>query len=219
MERYRNFILEQTVVQHAPLVPEVALHLAHESRPIWSRPHEILDRSDIPDPFWAFAWAGGQAISRALLDNTELVRGRRVLDFASGCGIAAIAAMKAGAEHVIASEIDPVAVEAISLNAALNEVPVETSLADVIGRDDPGADVVVAGDVFYDRQLAARLVGWFASLAARGTLVLIGDPQRSYFPRKGLEPLAEYGVPVLRALEDREVRKTSVYRALPELAL
>ncbi len=194
-----------------PLVPEVKLHLAHEALPLWEKTEEELGALGLPPPFWAFAWAGGQALARYVLDNPKLVAGRRVLDFASGSGLVAIAATRAGAATVTASEIDSFAFAAIAANSAANGAGVAVTEADVIGRDE-GWDVVLVGDAFYEKPLAERLLSWLETLRARGATVLIGDPGRTYLPKDRLTRLATYDVPVTRALEDTEIKKTSVWQ-------
>ena len=210
-ERYRRFVLDNTTLQSPPHVPEIRLHLADEAHDLWHRTEEELATLGLPPPFWAFAWAGGQGLARYVLDNPETVRGRMVLDFASGSGLVAIAAAKSGAAHVVACDIDTFTLPAIALNAGENGVAIETSGKDLIGRDD-GWGVVLAGDVFYDKALADRLLPWFAALAKRGADVIVGDPGRSYFPKDRLEPLTVYAVPVTRVLEDAEVKRTTVWR-------
>jgi predicted nicotinamide N-methyase len=207
----RTFILENTRPLKPPLVPELRLALADEAVPLWRKTEEELGEIGLPPPFWAFAWAGGQALARYLLDRPEIVRGRRVLDFASGSGLVAIAAAKAGAAEVQASEIDAFAQAAIALNAEANGVRVAVRAGDIVGRDD-GWDVALAGDVSYERDMAAAVTDWLATLARRGAEVLIGDPGRSYLARDRLERLAEYAVPVTRELEDSEIKNTGVYR-------
>ncbi len=205
------FIRANTALIAPPLVPEVTLRLAHEALSLWEKTEEELDALGLPPPFWAFAWAGGQALARHVLDHPGLVAGRRVLDFASGSGLVAIAAMKAGAHSAIASEVDDFALHAIAENVALNDVAVATTGEDLIGSDD-NWDIVLVGDAFYERPLAERLFGWLKALAARGAIVLIGDPGRTYLPKDALTQPATYHVPVTRALEDSEIKTTSVWR-------
>lgn len=205
------FIRANTVLKAPPHVPEIVLHLADEAHDLWRRTEEELDAMGLPPPFWAFAWAGGQGLARHVLDNPALVAGRRVLDLATGSGLVAIAAAKAGAAAVAAADIDPLCACATSLNASANGVELDFTSADLIGTDQ-GWDAVLAGDVFYDRELAERLTPWFEALKARGAMVLIGDPGRAYLPKTGLTPLATYQVPVTRALEDAEVKKTIVWQ-------
>ncbi|WP_434724492.1 class I SAM-dependent methyltransferase [Mesorhizobium sp. RIZ17] len=207
----KKFILDNTALMAPPHVPEVILHLADEAHELWLRTEEELAAIGLPPPFWAFAWAGGQGLARYVLDHPETVRGRRVLDFASGSGLVAIAAMKAGAKQVIAADIDPFCETAIALNLEANAVEGQFLGADCVGSDD-GWDVVLAGDVFYDKAFADSLLPWFASLRARGAEILVGDPGRAYLPRAGLESLAVYHVPVTRVLEDAEVKRTTVWR-------
>jgi predicted nicotinamide N-methyase len=205
------FIAANTRVQPAPLTPELRFHLADEALPIWQKTEEALERIGLPPPFWAFAWAGGQALARFVLDHADHVREKRVLDFACGCAIAGIAAAKAGAASVEASEIDPFAVEAARANAALNGVEINAEEVDLIGQDH-GWDVILAGDVFYEGPGAERIRAWLRTLHDRGSLVLIGDPGRAFLPKGALKPLARYDTPVSRDLEDRDVRFARVWR-------
>lgn len=207
------FIRAETRLRPVPMVPEIRLHVADEAVPIWHRTEEELGELGLPPPFWAFAWAGGQALAWHVLDHPGTVRGRRVLDFASGSGLVGIAAMKAGARETICADIDPFATAAIALNAAANGVALIPTAQDLIGRDD-GWDTVLAGDIAYERDLAERVFDWLRALAARGATVLAGDPGRTYLPREKLEKLAEYSVPVTRELEDMEIKRTAVWRPL-----
>ena len=209
----RDFILENTELLSPPHTPELKLHLASELVPIWQKTEEELAAQGVPPPFWAFAWAGGQALSRYVLDHPETVRGKRVLDFASGSGLSAIAAAKAGARHVLATEIDTFAVAAIDLNAQVNEVEVTAELVDAVGTDQ-GWDTVIAGDICYEREMSARVFAWLRGLAGRGALVLIGDPGRNYLPSSHLVEIAVYDVATTRELEDREVRRTKVWHVM-----
>ena len=206
------FIRANTRLLPVPHAPEIALHVAEEATDLWQRTEDELAEIGLPPPFWAFAWAGGQALARYVLDHPDLVAGRRVLDFASGSGLVAIAAAKAGATQVMASDLDPFAVAAIGLNAWANGVAgrIEAVQADWIGRD-PGVDTVLAADIFYERDLAARVTDWLASLQAGGTTVLLGDPGRAYLPRDRLTALATYEVPVSRSLEDAEIKRSHVW--------
>ncbi len=210
----RGFIAAQTAVACAPLVPEIALHLATEITPIWQASEAFLAQAGIEPPFWAFAWPGGQALARAVLDAPEMVRGLRVLDFAAGCGIAAIAAARAGALLVEASEIDPVAAEAIAMNAALNGVAVAALAQDVVG-SAARWDVILAGDVCYEAPMTAHILPWLRAMAAAGVTVLLADPGRAYLPRKGLAPLGTHAVPTSLELEDRTERLVTIARLLP----
>ena len=206
-----GFIRGNTRLLPVPHAPEIRLHVADEATELWQRTEEELQAIGLPPPFWAFAWAGGQALARHLLDHPEIVRGKRVLDFASGSGLVAIAAAKAGAAHVQACDIDAFAAEAITLNAEANGVSVTAALEDLIGRDD-GWELICAGDVCYERAMAESVVDWLSGLVARGAEVLIGDPGRSYLPRQRLQELAAYEVPVTRSLEDAEIKKSTVWR-------
>lgn len=206
-----GFIRRNTALTAPPHVPEIVLHLADEAHDLWRRTEEELSEMGLPPPFWAFAWAGGQGLARYLLDHPETVRELHVLDFATGSGLVAIAAMKAGAASVLAADIDPFSAPACQLNMAANHVRFDLTQDDLIGRNGPW-DVVLAGDVFYDRALADTLVPWFTTLAERGKTVLIGDPGRSYLPKDRLTERAVYTVPVTRALEDAEVKRTTVWQ-------
>jgi predicted nicotinamide N-methyase len=205
-----EFVLANAALIAPPLVPEIRLHLATEVVPLWRKTEEELEAQGVPPPYWAFAWAGGQALARYILDDPDTVRERTLLDFGSGSGLGAIAAMKAGAASVLASDIDAFARAAIALNAGANGVAIETTADDVIGMDRPW-DVILCGDMCYERPLAERLLAWLRERAAAGTRVLLGDPGRSYFPKSGVERLATYSVQTTRDLEDREIRETSVY--------
>ena len=209
----RDFILENTELLSPPHTPELKLHLASELVPIWQKTEEELAAQGVPPPFWAFAWAGGQDLSRYVLDHPETVRGKRILDFASGSGLSAIAAAKAGATHVLATEIDAFAVAAIGLNAQVNDVDVTAQLIDAVGTDQ-GWDTVIAGDICYEREMSARVFSWLRGLAGRGALVLIGDPGRNYLPSSHLVEIAVYDVATTRELEDREVRRTKVWHVM-----
>jgi predicted nicotinamide N-methyase len=205
------FIRAHTRLMPVPHAPEIRLHLADEATDLWEKTEEELGAIGLPPPFWAFAWAGGQALARYLLDRPSLVAGRRVLDFASGSGLVAIAAAKAGASAVEANDVDAFAIAAIALNTAENGVAAVAREADLVGTDE-GWDAVLAGDIHYEKDTAERVTDWLAALEARGALVLVGDPGRSYLPKDRLEALATYEVPVTRALEDAEVKRTSVWR-------
>jgi predicted nicotinamide N-methyase len=211
-EERRAFILANTRLRPVPHAPEISLHVADEATPLWMKTEEQLGEMGLPPPFWAFAWAGGQALARYILDHPDVVAGRRVLDFASGSGLVALAAAMAGAATVAASDLDAFAVEAISLNAVANGLgPIPAISDDLTGRDD-GWDVILAGDICYERMTAERVVAWLESLAARGASVLIGDPGRTYLPRAKLAELATYEVPTTRELEDFEIKRSSVWR-------
>jgi len=209
----RGFILANTALVAPPLVPEIRLYLAIEVVPLWRKTEEELEAEGVPPPYWAFAWAGGQALSRYVLDHPETVRGKRVLDFGSGSGMVAIAAGKAGASGMLAADIDSFACAAITLNAEANAVPVSVTPEDILGRTADWQTILI-GDMCYERPLAERLLDWLHELKGSGATVLLGDPGRSYFPKSGVEKLATYRVPTTRDLEDHEIRETSVYRLL-----
>jgi predicted nicotinamide N-methyase len=212
-----DFVRRNTAVRRPPLVPEIALYLATEVTPIWQATEDSLARGAVPPPFWAFAWAGGQALARYLLDNPDLVAGREVLDIGSGSGIVAIAAAKAGAAAVTAAEIDPFAAAAIALNAPLNGVTVGIETRDLLDRGAAGWGGALAGDICYEEPMASRAVALLRRIAARrGRLALLGDPGRAYLPREGLAERARYLVPTSRELEDREGREGVVYEVLAE---
>lgn len=213
-EGRRAFILANTRLQTPPHTPELTLRLADEITPIWRMTEEALEQIGLPPPFWAFAWAGGQALARYILDHPQIVAGKRVIDFASGSGIVAIAAAKAGAAQVLAADIDPFCGAALAANAEANGVSCDFTDADLLDSPPPPADVILAGDICYEKPLAARVLAWLGAARGAGATVLIGDPGRSYFPREGLDKLAEYQVPTTRELEDMEVKKTAVW-ALP----
>jgi predicted nicotinamide N-methyase len=206
-----GFILAHTRLLPPPHTPELVLHVATEATPLWQKTEDELGEIGLPPPFWAFAWAGGQALARYILDHPAEVAGLRVLDFATGSGLVAIAAARAGAARVEATDIDAFAVVAVGVNAAANGVTVHVTQDDLVGSDG-GWDVVLAGDVCYERDMARAVTDWLASLARRGALVLVGDPGRSYLPRERLQELAVYQVPTTRELEDNDVKRTTVWR-------
>jgi predicted nicotinamide N-methyase len=208
-----TFIRENTRLRPVPHVPEISLYVADEAVPLWQKTEEELGEIGLPPPFWAFAWAGGQALARHILDHPGLVRGKHVLDLACGSGLVAIAAMKAGASRVTANDIDPFAMAATALNAATNNVLLAQETVD---RLDPAANLetfgaVLAGDIFYERDTAARAFAFLQRMKAQGALVLVGDPGRSYLPRDRMAVQAEYQVPVIRDLEDAEIKRTKVW--------
>jgi predicted nicotinamide N-methyase len=210
----RAFVEENTVVVAPPLLPEIRLHLATEVTPLWRATERELALGGIEPPFWAFAWAGGQALARYLLDVPGCVRGRSVLDFASGSGLVAIAAALAGARSVTAVEIDPLAGMAIALNAARNGVAIEVRVDAIVGAEERLAEVVVAGDVCYDRAMAAEVVTFLRGQARAGATVLLGDPGRAYLPSTGLREIAAYSVPVIDDVESTGEKRGWVYEVL-----
>jgi predicted nicotinamide N-methyase len=206
-----DFVRAQTALAAPPLVPELRLYLATSLTPLWHATEETLARRGLDPPYWAFAWAGGQAIARHVLDHPDLVRGRRVLDFAAGSGLAGIAAARAGAASVTASELDPIACSAIQLNAEANGAALEVARADLTAGPEASWEVILAGDVCYERPMAERVFAWLTARARRGTLVLLGDPGRAYLP-PGLAEIARYPVPTTLEVEGCEERLTRVFR-------
>ena len=207
-----GWIVANTALARPPLVPEVVLHLATEITPIWLATEAFLHETNIEPPFWAFAWPGSQALARYVLDHPGRVAGRRVLDFAAGNGLAAIACAMAGAAYVEAAEIDAVATAATRLNAALNGVAVEAATADLVGAACRW-DLIVCGDVCYEAPMTGHIMPWLRAMAA-GAEVWIADPGRAYLP-DGLQPFAVYDVPTTRELEDRDLRRTTLARLVP----
>ena len=206
-----TFIFENTTLLPVPLTPEIHLHLAHEAVPLWQKTEDELGEIGLPPPFWAFAWAGGQALARYVLDNPETVANKHVIDLASGSGLVAIAAMKAGADYVLAADIDSFAVAAIALNAKANKIAITTTSTDLLQSPPPVIDTILVGDLFYEKSTAESVFAWATRAKAQGTFVLIGDPGRSYLPKDKLTKLAEYNVPVTRDLEDAEIKRTAVW--------
>ena len=204
------FIAAHTVLARAPLVPEIALHLATEITPIWQASEAWLQQANVDPPFWAFAWPGGQVIARHVLDHPDLIRGRRVLDFAAGCGIAAIACAMAGAALVEAAEIDAMAVAAIQMNAAANGVDVVVLDQDVVGQPCRW-DLILCGDVCYEAPMTAHIMPWLRQMAAEAE-VWVADPGRAYLPGDGLTEVAAHDVPTSLELEDRVLRRTKLFR-------
>jgi predicted nicotinamide N-methyase len=208
--RPEDFITANAALIAPPLVPEIALYLATEVVPLWRATEDELAEIGVPPPYWAFAWAGGQALARYVLDNPDVVQGKRVLDIGAGSGIVAIAAARAGAASVLAADIDAFSCAAVRLNAAANDCTVTVTQDDLIGTAN-GWDVILVGDLFYERPLAERLLAWLEPLEAPA---LLGDPGRNYFPKDRVEKIATYSVQTTRDLEDREIRETGVYRLL-----
>jgi predicted nicotinamide N-methyase len=205
------FFAANTRASAHPLVPEVVLRLADELTPLWQATEAWLAREGVSPPYWAFAWPGSAALARWVLDDPAPVAGRRVLDFGCGCGLAAIAAAKAGAASVLAADIDPLAEAAALLNAAANGVALAATSRDVVGEAGPW-DVILAGDVCYEAAMAARVTEWLRAEASRGVAVFLADPGRAYLPREGLAPVARFRVPTTRELEDRDEREVVVLR-------
>jgi predicted nicotinamide N-methyase len=206
------FIIANTLLLPVPLVPEIRLHVADQAVPLWTKTEDELNAIGLPPPFWAFAWAGGQALARYVLDHPEHVAGKIVIDLASGSGIVAIAAAKAGATRVIAYDIDGFARMAIDLNARVNDVAIEVCGDDLLaGAAAPAADTILAGDIFYESDTAKQAFAFLSAKAAQGATVLIGDPGRSFLPKDRLRRIAEYRVPVSRELEDADIKHTAVW--------
>jgi predicted nicotinamide N-methyase len=195
-------------------VPELQLHLAEEPFVLWRQTERELESGDLPPPYWAFAWPGGQALARYLLDRPGLVCGRSVLDLGSGSGLVAIAAARAGAGEVTAAEVDPLALAAIAVNAEANRVRIRVVASDPLEGHGGGVDLALAGDLFYEPPLAERVMGFLERAVARGSAVLVGDPGREHLPKARFEVLAAYEVPVPLGLEDRAVKVASVLRPL-----
>jgi predicted nicotinamide N-methyase len=212
------FIRANTRLRPVPLTPEISLHLADEAVPLWQKTEEDLATIGLPPPFWAFAWAGGQALARYLLDHPGEVAGRRVLDVGAGSGLVAIAAAKAGAASVIAADIDGFAETAVALNAAVNGVRIDYLGVDLLAGSAVASsdyDAALVGDLFYERDTADRVLAFLLPCASAGMRVLIGDPGRAYLPKQRLTRLAEYSVPVTRDLEDNEIKRTAVFALAP----
>lgn len=209
-DSYKSFIVDNTRKLQPPHCPEITLHLADKAVALWQLTADELDQRGLPLPFWAFAWAGGQALARYLLDNSAIVAGKSVYDLASGSGLVGIAAKLAGAGQVVAVDIDPFAIAAITLNAASNGVELATHQGNIIGQELQ-ADVLLVGDLFYEREIAEPLFAWLQKCQERGILVLIGDPGRTYLPKDKLQELACYQIEVSRELEDQDIKVTRVW--------
>ncbi len=207
----RGFILANTRLQRPPHTPELALYLADEVTPIWRMTEEELGEIGLPPPFWAFAWAGGQALARYLFDHPAEVKDKSVFDVGTGSGLVAIAAAKAGAKAVNGCDLDAFCAAAVAVNARANAVTVGFARCNPFEHDPPDAEVICAGDVCYEQPLADRAIAWLRRAHELGARVLLGDPGRTYFPKAGLVKLAEYQVPTTRELEDAEVKRTAVW--------
>jgi len=214
-ERAAAFIRDNTLILSPPLVPELSLHLAEESLPIWLKTEEELNKANIDPPYWAFAWAGGQALARYILDEPALVAGKNVLDLGSGSGLVAIAACRSGAASATAADIDPLAAAAARLNGSLNAATLQTTVRDLLAEAPTAYDVILVGDLFYEANLAKRVMAFIDAAAVKGSKILVGDPRRSYFPLDRFERIAEYIVPVSRQLEDDETKRTAIWRCRP----
>jgi len=212
-----GFVRANLALERPAMVPEFRLWLATEYVPIWQATEAWMEQQNIDPPFWAFCWPGGQAIARYLLDNPDTVRGKRVIDFAAGSGVSSMAASHSGAAAVTANDIDLLSLVAARLNAEANGLEFEVSSDDWLANPDraPAADVVIAGDVCYEREMSVRALAWLRSHANAGRLVLLGDPGRNYFSAQGLEELARYEIPTSLQLENRGMRETVVWKVLP----
>lgn len=206
----RALVLVRTRLQAPPAVPELQLHLAETMDPLWEDLQRELEAGELPPPFWAFAWLGGQALARHVLDAPEEVAGRSVLDLATGSGLCALAAARAGARDVVAVDVDPVCAAAVTLNADANGVRVRFDGRDLLDEPPPEVDVVLAGDVFYDAEMSVRVLPWLQAARAQGSRVLLGDPVRHYLPQSGLVLLSEHDVPTTRDLEGVDVKRVRV---------
>src|SRR5712671_3467287 len=213
-----GFIRANTVLEAPAMVPEFKLWLASEYVPIWQATEVWLEQHNVDPPYWAFCWPGGQAIARYLLDHPETVRAKHVIDFAAGSGVSSMAAARAGAASVTANDIDMLSLVAAQLNATANGLAFDVSAEDWLAgpAGAPSADVVIAGDVCYERDMSNRALAWLRGHACRGRLVLLGDPGRNYFSAQGLEELARYEIPTSLQLENRGMRETVVWRVLPQ---
>ena len=205
------FIESHTRPQRPPLIPEITLRLADEVTPIWNFTEQALDQLGLAPPFWAFAWAGGQALARYLLDPPHEAAGKTVLDFAAGSGLVGIAAALGGARAVSATDIDPFCAAACAFNAQANGVALEFITRDLLSAPPPAVDLICAGDICYEKPMAERILAWLGQAHEAGTRVLIGDPNRSYFPRSGLKRLAAYEVATTLELEDALIKPAGVW--------
>ena len=212
-----GFIRANTALEAPVMVPEFRLWLASEYVPIWQATETWLEEQNVDPPYWAFCWPGGQAIARYLLDNPALIEGQRVIDFAAGSGVSSLAAARAGAASVVANDIDALSLVAARLNARANDLAFDVSREDWLAGPEgaPDTDIVIAGDVCYERDMSIRALAWLRGHARLGRLVLLGDPGRNYFSAQGLEERARYDIPTSLQLENRGMRETVVWRVLP----
>lgn len=212
------FVRSNTALDVPAMVPEFKLWLASEYVPIWQATEDWLEQQNVDPPYWAFCWPGGQAIARFLLDNPELVKGRRVLDFAAGSGVSSLAAARAGASSVVCNDIDALSLVAARLNADANGLAIETSAEDWLSESvpTPEAEIVIAGDVCYEKEMSGRALAWLRGQARKGRLVLLGDPGRNYFNAQLLKEKARYEIPTSLQLENRGMRETVVWQVLAD---
>jgi predicted nicotinamide N-methyase len=222
---HRRLIRTHACLAPVPLTPELSIWQATDYAPLWEATEAWLQQQGLAPPFWAFPWAGGQAVARFILDEPHWVRGKRTLDFAAGSGLIALAAARVGASEAVAIDIDPLAIAAIRLNADANGLSVAPHLHNALAVDEgPGAplpfrgsaapELIVAGDICYERPFAEAALAWLRQWAAQGVVVLLGDPGRTYRPADGLQRLARFCVPVSRALEGGDEKVTDVWRVL-----
>lgn len=213
-----RFICKHTTLGTPLLVPELRLWLATEEQKLllWQETETLLGKQDLLPPYWAFCWPGGEAMARYLLDHPASVMGRRVIDLGAGGGIVTIAAAKAGAGSTVGNDIDRMALASLRLNARSNDVKIEVSGEDWLAGPPgaPEADVVTAGDIFYGTELTARAMAWLRGHAAKGRLVLLGDPGRRFLTSDGLEPLARYEMPANDNADNKGLREITVWRVL-----
>jgi len=207
-----EFIVAHTAVSSPPACPELRLHLASEVTPLWEATEAYLEQNNVPPPYWAFPWVGGQALARYILDNPSLVAGKSVLDFASGSGLVGIAAKMAGASEVLATDIDKVALEAIALNMRENGVEIDFSDRNVLDAEDCPWDVIVAGDVCYEKPMAEKTFAWLRRCSAKGAKALMADPGRAYLPKTGLMRLDQITVACSLDLEDKTSRDVGIFQ-------
>jgi predicted nicotinamide N-methyase len=210
-EDMAEFVMTQTVLEKLAFVPEIALQLATEITPLWKLSEDRLRNGYLPPPFWAFAWPGGQGLARYILDNPDVVKGKRVLDFAAGGGVAAIAAAKVGAKHSMADDIDLLAQTAIYINAEHNGVEVEVHRINSMDKPFTKADLIMVGDVCYQQAMSTTIMRWLHLCLEKGVRVLMADPGRAYVPKDGLKELARYEIPTSLELEDRTSREVVVW--------
>jgi predicted nicotinamide N-methyase len=211
LSRRRSLVAHHAQLQPVAGVPGVYLHLADDVDPVWRATEEALGTEGAPIPFWAFAWAGGLALARFVYEDPDTVRGLRVLDFATGSGLVAIVAARAGAAEVVAADIDPFAEAAVGMNARANRVHLAFVRRDLLDESPPRVDVITAADTWYEGPLAERVLPWLRAAAAAGTRVLLGDPGRKYLPASGFTELARYDVRTTTTLEDRDVLEARVF--------
>jgi predicted nicotinamide N-methyase len=211
--RLRAFVRRETRLRDVPDVPGLRLHQASDVMALWHETADLLGMPDPPLPYWAFTWSGGLAIARFLLEQPDMVRGRRVVDVGAGSALCGLVAARLGAAAVEAIDIDPLAAAAAELNAHANDLAIAVRRSDPLGEEPPDADIILAGDVSYEERMAAGMLDWLRRAAAKGSTVLVGDPGRRYLD-PGLQPLANYRVRVSREIEEAEQKSSSVYRVL-----